>query len=185
MALTTEGSNKRKARRIPRRFVRDERGTTAVEFGIIAVPFLALIMATLETALTFFAGQTFDTAVQNAARLIRTGQAQEQGLTADTFRTKICGQLGAFLNCSSIYVDVRKYATFAAIDLAMPIDTDGNLKKNGYVYQPGNGGDIVVVRAYYEWPVMVNWYGTNTANLADGNHLLAAAAAFRNEPFPW
>jgi Flp pilus assembly protein TadG len=185
MALTTEGPSKRKARWIPRRFVRDERGTTAVEFAIVAIPFLGLVMATLETALFFFAGQAFDTAVHNAARLIRTGQAQEDGLTSDTFRTKICDQLSGFLNCSGIRVDVRKYSTFAAIDLAMPIDEDGNLKKTGYVYQPGNGGDIVVVRAYYEWPVMVNWYGATAATLADGSRLLSSAAAFRNEPFPW
>lgn len=183
MPLTTK--IKRRAHWMPRRFVRDERGTTAVEFGIVAVPFLALIMAIFETALTFFAGQAFDTAVSNAARLIRTGQAQEDGLTADTFRTKICDQVGSFLKCSGIYVDVQKYATFSAISLTMPIDTDGNLKKTGYQYAPGNGGDIVVVRAFYEWPVLINWYGTKTANLTNGSHLLSAAAAFRNEPFPW
>ena len=42
-----------------------------------------------------------------------------------------------------------------------------------------------MVRAFYEWPVFVNLLGTNLATMANGKHLLAATAAFRNEPFPW
>ena len=49
----------------------------------------------------------------------------------------------------------------------------------------GKGGDIVVVRAYYEWPTFSKLLGLNYSNLSDGNHLLAATAAFKNEPFPW
>ena len=41
-----------------------------VEFGLVAVPFLGLTFAILETALVFFAGQTLETAVADSARLI-------------------------------------------------------------------------------------------------------------------
>ncbi len=58
-----------------RRFGRDRRGATAIEFALIALPFFALMMAILETFLTFFASQTIETAVNRGARLIRTGQA--------------------------------------------------------------------------------------------------------------
>ena len=46
-----------------RRFVRQQDGSAAVEFGMVAVPFLGLTFAILETALVFFAGQTLETAV--------------------------------------------------------------------------------------------------------------------------
>ena len=51
-------------RRLPlvRRFVRQEDGVAAVEFALVAAPFLALIFAILETALVFFAGQALETA---------------------------------------------------------------------------------------------------------------------------
>ena len=168
------------------RFHRNESGATAVEFSLVAVPFFALMFAILETALAFFAGQMLETAVGNAARLIRTGEAQTAGLTMATFKGKVCAQLYDILDCDNgLKLDVRKFSTFDSINLTPPIDADGNLKTNDFVFQTGNGGDIVVVRAYYEWPVFLNKFGTNLQNLADGNYLLAAAAAFKNEPFPW
>ena len=172
--------------RVTRRFGQDQSGATAIEFGIVAVPFFALIFAILETALAFFAAQTLETAVSNAARLIRTGQAQQQGLTAATFKDTICNQIASLFNCqSALLVDVKTYPTFGSIDLSTPVDGSGNLDTTNSTYTPGNGGDIVVVRAFYEWPVFVDKIGNSMSNMPNGSHLLAATAAFRNEPFPW
>jgi Flp pilus assembly protein TadG len=55
--------------RLVRRFVRQQDGSAAVEFGMVALPFLGLTFAILETALVFFAGQTLETAVTDSARL--------------------------------------------------------------------------------------------------------------------
>ena len=167
------------------RFRRDETGATAVEFGLVAVPFVALMFAILETALVFFAGQTLETAVSNAARLIRTGQAQQQGFDANKFKEQICMQVMALFNCDADLVfDVRTYQTFDSINLSKPVDDNGNLLTN-FTYQPGKGGEIVVVRAFYEWPVFVKLLGLNLTNMTNGTHLLAATSAFRNEPYPW
>jgi Flp pilus assembly protein TadG len=46
-----------------RRFVREKDGVVAVEFAIVAAPFLALMFAIMETALVFFASQVLETAV--------------------------------------------------------------------------------------------------------------------------
>lgn len=167
------------------RFGRDQRGATAVEFGLVALPFIALMFAIIETALIFFAGQTLETAVTNAARLIRTGQAQQQGLSAEAFKSKICSQVMALFDCTAkLKVDVSKFSSFGTVDLSKPVDASGNLKTN-FNYSPGIGGDIVVVRAFYEWPVFVKLLGLNLSNMGNGSHLLSGTAAFRNEPFPW
>jgi Flp pilus assembly protein TadG len=172
--------------RLARRFTKDQSGATAVEFGIVAVPFFALLFAILETAMAFFAAETLETAVSNASRLIRTGQAQQQGLTAATFKDAVCGQLDYLFSCSSgLYIDVKTFPTFGAVDLTTPRDVAGNFKKTGLGYVPGKGSDIVVVRGYYEWPVFVNKLGNNLSDQPNGTHLLVAVAAFRNEPFPW
>src|SRR5438045_1580043 len=42
------------ATRAMRRFARQQDGSTAVEFGLVAAPFLALVFAILETAIIFF-----------------------------------------------------------------------------------------------------------------------------------
>jgi Flp pilus assembly protein TadG len=167
------------------RLRRDEKGATAVEFGLVAIPFIVLLFAILETALVFFAGQTMETAVSNAARLIRTGQAQQQALSATDFKDKICEQVMSLFDCQDgLFVEVRKFDTFDTIDLSKPIDENGKLKTD-FEYSPGNGGDIVVVRAFYEWPVFVKMLGLDLSNMSDGSHLLTATTAFKNEPFPW
>ena len=79
--------------RLVRRFVRQQDGAAAVEFGLVAVPFLGLTFAILETALVFFAGQTLETAVADSARLIMTGQAQTAGWSKDDFKTAIEGTI--------------------------------------------------------------------------------------------
>jgi Flp pilus assembly protein TadG len=167
------------------RLRRDRGGAVAIEFGIVALPFFALMFAILETALTFLAGQTLDTMVNQTARLIRTGQAQQQGFNADKFKTEVCAKAYVILNCSTgLKLDVQKYATFDSINMGVPRDADGNLQvvEN---YVPGHGGEIVVVRAYYEWPVIVPTLGSDLATEPNGKHLLVSTVAFRNEPFPW
>ncbi|MBX9718883.1 MAG: pilus assembly protein, partial [Microbacteriaceae bacterium] len=44
--------------RAVRRLVRRQDGSAAVEFGMVAMPFLMLVFAIMETAIVFFAGQT-------------------------------------------------------------------------------------------------------------------------------
>jgi Flp pilus assembly protein TadG len=72
------------------RLLRQQDGAAAVEFSLVAAPFLALLFAIMETALVFFSGQALETAVADSARLIMTGQAQSQGLTQATFKNAVC-----------------------------------------------------------------------------------------------
>lgn len=167
-----------------RRLMRREDGATAVEFGLVAVPFLALVFAIIETALVFFAGQTLETAAADSARLILTGQAQTTGLNQTTFKDAVCAKVHGVINCATgLYVDVRSYTTFGNISLANPVDSNGNLVQN-FAYQPGGPGDIVVVRLLYQWPVYVSLLGLNgLSNMSANNRLLISTVAFRNEPY--
>ena len=189
------------ARRMPlrcaavaRRLIRHEDGAAAVEFGLVAVPFLALVFAIMETALVFFAGQTLETATADAARLILTGQQQTatvpQGSTATAeFLKQVCNpsnpnaKIKAIFDCSKLIVDVRSFSSFSGITLPSPTDANGNLM-SAPAYQPGGPGDIVVVRLMYQWPVYVSLLGLNgLSNTTANNRLMMATAAFRNEPY--
>jgi len=165
-----------------RRFARQRRAASAVEFGLLATPFLALSLGILQTALVFLSGQTLETAAATAARLIMTGQAQTQGWTAAQFKTQVCNQITAIFNCASgLYVDVETYSSFAAVNLGMPI-TNGTFNSSSLGYHPGGPGDVVVVRLYYQYPV---FFGSvlDLSNLNGGLNLLAATAIFQNEPY--
>ena len=169
------------AKTIGRRFRRDERGSTAVEFAMIAAPFFAIFFAILETGLVFFAGQSMESGVERAARLIRTGQAA--GFTEAGFKSEVCKRIPVVFDCAGgMILDVRTYDAFDKVDLSRPTDGDGNLAVNAQ-FNPGSGGDIVVVRAFYEWPTIVNFFSFNLADLPSGKRLLSSTSAFRNEPF--
>ena len=167
-----------------RLFARAQDGATAVEFAMVATPFLALLFAILETALVFFAGQTLEAAASNSARLIMTGQAQTASYSKDDFKTAVCNYLsGAMFDCTSgVYIDVKSYSNFAAINTAPPV-TNGQLDTSNMAYTPGGPGDIVVVRLYYQWPITVSLLGDNLATLSGNKRLLIATSVFRNEPY--
>jgi Flp pilus assembly protein TadG len=168
-------------------FVRRQDGAAAVEFALVALPFLALIFAILETALVFFANQTLEAAASESARLIMTGQAQSAGYSQDDFKRQVvCSYLQtgvSLFDCEhGVEVDVKSYSSFTAIDTAPPVN-NGQLDTSNMAYTPGAAGDIVVVRLYYKWPIYVSLLGNNLATLSGGDRLLVATSVFRNEPF--
>jgi Flp pilus assembly protein TadG len=179
------GTMKRAARfGAVRRFLRHEEGSTAVEFGMIMLPFLALMFAIMQTALVFFAGQTLETAVADSARLIMTGQAQGQGLNATTFKNAVCARIYGMYNCQAgVYVNVQTASSFSGISITPPLDSHGNLVTTGFGYNAGGPGDIVLVELIYQWPISISLLGLNLSNMAGNNRLVMATAAFRNEPY--
>lgn len=167
-----------------RRFRAERKGSAAVEFAFIAPLFFGLLFAILDVAMIFFAGQTLETATQMSARLILTGQAQNGNYTQAQFKQDFCNYIVALINCQNVYVDVRSYSSFENIALYNPV-SNGQFSTSGYSYSPGKSGDVVVVRAFYQWPIFVPTFGFNpsTPGLSGNINLLTATAAYRNEPY--
>ena len=165
-----------------RRMIRQQDGSAAVEFGLVAAPFLAMVFAIIETSIVFFAGQALETAAADSARLIMTGQAQNAGYDQVKFKQAVCTKIYGLFNCTAgLHIDVKNYTSFATIDTSKPI-TSGNLNTD-FGYSPGGPGDIVMVRLMYEWPVYVSLLGLNLSDISGGNRLLMSTVAFRNEPY--
>jgi len=163
------------------RLLRGDDGAAAVEFALVAAPFLTLLFAIMETALVFFAGQSLETAAADSARLILTGQAQTQGLTQSSFKDAVCARIYGVFDCTNgMNVDVQTYSSFSAATITRPVDANGNLQTN-FTYAPGGPCAIVVVRLIYQFPVYVSLL--NLADLGNGKRLLMATSVFRNEPY--
>jgi Flp pilus assembly protein TadG len=166
-----------------RRLIKQQDGAAAVEFAMVVAPFLALVFAIMETAVVFFAGQALETAVADSARLIMTGQAQTQGMSQATFKNAVCAKIYGLFDCQNgVSVDVKTFTSFGGVSMPSPVDAQGNFQSN-FSYQPGGPGDIVVVRLFYQYPVYVSLLGFSLSNVSGGKRLLAATAAFRNEPY--
>lgn len=171
-----------RAARAWRRLRRDQNGAAAVEFALVATPFLALIFAIIESAIVLFAGQVLETAVVDSARLIMTGQAQAAGMSQAQFKQQVCTRITGLFDCANgVYVDVKSFSSFSTVSINSPVQ-NGTFTDN-FTYSPGSAGDVVVVRLYYLYPVYVSLLGLNLADVSGGKRLIAATAAFRNEPF--
>ena len=84
----------------------DDKGSVAIEFTMIAPVFLLMMMATIETGVIFFAQSALQNAVNDTARLVKTGQSacfskdasnNCLGMTADQFRKQICDEVKMLL----------------------------------------------------------------------------------------
>lgn len=175
-----------------RKFGRDERGVTVIEFAILALPFFTIVGATLETALVFLASQVLDSAVDNASRMVRTGQVQTAAYTQAQFRTAICDGLLGMFTCSDnakLRINVSVVSGFDTVSIGYPLDTGTKCTSTkcdwtvSEAYGPGVGCDVIQVQAYYKWPTVLNLPGFNFQTLPDGTRLLGASRVFKNEPF--
>lgn len=167
-----------------RRFGRNEGGATAVEFGMIALPFFALLYGIMQVSLLYMAQEVLETGVHEAARLIRTGQAQAGGMDEAALRNLICANTSGLIpNCQGdLVLDVRSFPTFQAVALPPPLDGAGEIN-GATAFNPGVGSEVVIFRAFYAYSLPIPDGMTGLANMSAGRRLLAASASFRNEPF--
>lgn len=165
------------ARRRLGRFARAEDGATAVEFALVLAPFLLLFFGLIELALIFFASMVLENAVIDSGREIRTGQVQTSGdNSAAAFRTKICGRMSWLQSgCTGrLRVDVRTVSTFTSTSSLTTPDTP--------CWDPGGPSSLVLVRAYYDWPLITPLLKP-IMQTANGKATLGFTTAFANEPY--
>jgi Flp pilus assembly protein TadG len=171
-------------------FIRNSKGATAVEFALIATPFLALIAGLIQTFLLFFAQSLLENAVRASARQILTGQVQTQDASlsataaAAAFHQTVCNNANVLFTCTGLMVDVEVANNWSSANTGMPVltyDGNGNVTNN-WQFNPGNAGDIVVVRVIYLWPSFFGPISYNWGNQANGTREIMASAAFQNEP---
>ncbi|WP_337659814.1 TadE/TadG family type IV pilus assembly protein [Anderseniella sp. Alg231-50] len=185
--------------RVRRGFRKDDSGATAVEFAFVGAPFLFLLIATFETGLTFLSEYAVQSATTSAARLIRTGQVQDQGFSKAQFKTELCGLLPSLIDCDKIYINVEVRNNFTEAAERTDASEDGELSDGvtaGSAFEPGNAEDVVIVETFYEWDLFTPYVmellalnGTGAAqpywlaNHGEKKHLIRGVAVFRNEPF--
>jgi len=173
--------------RLWRRFGRARRGSAAVEFALVLMPFFLLTFGLAEVAMLGFAQTSLDFGVSETARQIRTGEAQIGGVTEGQIKAELCDELNNFLvlNCDgNLYLDVDRFDSFVAANNGAnnPIQNNA-FNSGGMGYTPGAPSDIVVVRAYYRWKIMTPMFEPVFQNISGGQRILVSTMMFRNEPY--
>jgi Flp pilus assembly protein TadG len=170
------------------RFLRAQRGATAVEFALVSVPLLMLVVGVVELAMVFLVSTSLETAMERASRKIRTGEFQVSAAnTQGDFKTLVCsGMSWLSSKCTNdLWLDVSTYSNFDGLAKAKDKDpaTFDPTKVGALCWSPGQPTDIVLVRAYFQWKLFTPLLSRMTANMGGGRRLLTATTAFRNEPF--
>ena len=167
-----------------RTFRRDRRGATAVEFALVALPFLLMMFAAFEYALVYLVTVSLDSATTQTARLIRTGEAQQANMSASVFKGQVCARMGWLTGlCStSLYVDARTFSTFSSESSPQPV-ANGAFDPTQLKFDIGGPGSIVLVTCYYQWKLLTPALQAGLSSMAGGIDVITARAAFRNEPY--
>ncbi len=169
-----------------RRWRRDQRGTTLLEFAILAPVFFVFVLLSFQVALAYFAASSIENATADAARLIRTGQAQGLGFDKARFKQEVCSRTISFItDCQAkLRVDARTVTTFAQIQAPKCLSSNGSLQaESNFGFDPGGAESIVLVTVCYELDIFAGLPDFGFANTRNGNFLIRASASFRNEPY--
>jgi len=168
-----------------KRFFGNDDGVVAIEFAALALPFIAIIVVTFETATVFLASMVMDRGMSQAARFIQTGQASQVSLSEDGFKALVCDSAVILPNClANIKVDVTKFDEFTDAEFPSMRKPNGDLKEDeDFNFDIGQAESTIVVRVAYEWPILSSNINSGLGNMNNGNRLLISSWAFKNEPF--
>ncbi len=186
MRSDTEALVPKPAGRLMRRWRRDEKGVTAIEFGMVATPFFMLLFGIIGVGLYFFTTFTIENAVEQASRLLRTGQAQTANMSPTAFKAKICELVPGFVDCAGkLKVNVKSFEDSDDItpaELPSCLDGSGNLAAAS-TYDPGGASKIVLVWVCFEWEFAKSLPFLNFSDMSNGSRLIQATTTFRSEPY--
>jgi Flp pilus assembly protein TadG len=176
-------------------FIRDDRGSTAVEFGLVGMLFIMALVGTMIVAQILYFGQKLDYATEQASRQVLIGNPQQQTSTPAslaTFTQALCGYLPAAMSCSDVIVNLYVvppgnpgYYAYAKSDmsgLSLPALTPGSGQ-----FSLGNRGDYQYLQVIYPItllpPFMSSWLDGTTTYKGKAAYLVISTAAFRVEQF--
>lgn len=191
MSKEIGSADQRKTRgaRLFRHFGRDHRGSTAVEFALLALPFAVLVFAILESCISFAGQEVMANATDDIARQLRTGQLRAVDVAGDKLKGLICAKLQIIVSqdCTNqMDVDLREYPTFAdAATASFKIQNGDVILMQGtnsqpFANSPGLAESKNMLRVFYKWPVMTDFL----AQSMGGNKTLHfASVTWQNEPF--
>lgn len=166
-----------------KRYLAEREGTTAIEFGLLALPFMLTCISIIELALFFATASMLESAVQDTTRLIKTGQLQQDGGNPlDTFLATTCDKAGFLMNCDDFQYQVQKLDSFSD-DLTPTMDEDGNITPpNQFEINQMTAGCVGLVRVIYPYTFITPFFSSIWGEYGN-KRLLISTTVFQIEPY--
>lgn len=173
----------------------DTRGTTAVEFALVANALILTIVFIMMGGYLLYIGQALDRATAVAARQIMIGAVQKANMGQSAFVTGVvCPALPLAISCSNVIVNVQTVAEAAGpagyygfVNANQTALTMPTLSNASATFTPGTQGAYVYMQVIY--PVtflpafLANLLGANATYNGSAAYLEVSTAAFRNEQY--
>jgi hypothetical protein len=92
------------------------RGATALEFAVVAVPFLTVTLFLFDLSYMLFTQEVLDGALHAAVRQVQTGNAQNALSGNDFINKYLAPQLSGLLSPANVYVQMKRLSPTANQD---------------------------------------------------------------------
>jgi Flp pilus assembly protein TadG len=166
---------------------RGRRAAAALEFAIVAIPFLVSVMGVFEVGYDLFVQVALDDAVEAAARGVQVGSnTGSSGESSAAFAAAaVCPAVSVLLNCARLTVAVAPVPSGYTYHSNPSPPTRAQASAAGGSICTGTGGQMMLITAWYAGPSFVGMlipYFTTTINGAP-SHLTSASAGFVNDYF--
>jgi Flp pilus assembly protein TadG len=165
--------------------LRSRCGATALEFALVAPPFLILVFGVMEIGYDLFVQGALSAAVQQAARSVQTGAVQgTSGETSAQFvAAAVCPAVGGRLTCAQIVAGVKPVPSgYNYYSNPSPLTLAGAA---GGAVCTGVGGQTMLIQAWYLGPTFAGLLIPSFSTTYNGSvvHITSASAGFVNEYF--
>ena len=172
-----------------RRFIKDTRGATAVEFAMVSLPFLMMIFGMIALGVHFLTSYVLENSADRVARMIRTGEVVTSQITVAGFKQKVCDNAFAIIKCDLVLaVHVQTWNSFSAVTPVNCLKPDGTLAPStgsdtSLISQfAGAANQIVLVTLCYESKIAGLIPFLDLGKMNNGAALLQTSVTFRTEP---
>ena len=184
-----------------KKLINNKRGSTAVEFAIIAPVLFSLIIVTIDLNLVMFAQGIMENAAFKSARTGKTGYIEAGKTQEETIMELLNDKIaiGGLFDSNLLTVTTKSYAEFSNVGEHEPyIDANGNgihdvgenytdVNGNGQYDEDmgaagfGNTSEVVVYTITYPWQLFTPFAGTVLGN--EGVVNISSRIVLQNEPF--
>lgn len=167
-------------------FAKNEDGSTAIEFAIVAIPFIYMLVAIIELSLMFTSASLLEASTSAAARQIRTGAIQQAAATPAEqealFRDELCERATVLMSCDEIEIESINISSFGSYDDYLPqFDDDGNLVSQGF--DAGGVSDVILIRSFYRYTFMTPLIGQFLGEGGTGTRPFTSTIVLQTEPY--
>ncbi len=159
-----------------------EEGTTAIEFSLLAIPYIFLTLGIIELSLMYTSATLLEGATSKASRMIRTGQLQQSGSDnpQEAFRDAMCEYATVLINCNDVLIEVipmNSYGDFA--DYSPQFDNGAFVPRG---FDAGGSNDRILIRTVYTYTMFTPLVGP-LLNGPDNQRIFMSTIVLQSEPY--